>query len=99
MLSDNGSQMVGVARELREMVYGLDAKQLQEFCGEKGIQWIFTTPAVPHQNGCAEALVKSYKNKRTEESDRRISSNTVRVVHLRVRGRKPNEPASHRSHS
>lgn len=61
MLSDNGSQMVGAANELREMVEGLDANQLREFCGEKKIQWIFTTPATPHQNGCAEALVKSCK--------------------------------------
>ena len=61
MLSDNGSQMVGAANELREMVEGLDANQLREFCGEKKIQWIFTTPAAPHQNGCAEALVKSCK--------------------------------------
>eukprot|EP00794_Sanderia_malayensis_P001985 gene1985-2252_t len=27
----------------------------------KGINWIFITPAAPHQNGCAEALVKSNK--------------------------------------
>ena len=26
---------------------------------EKSMQWKFTTPASPHQNGCAEALVKS----------------------------------------
>lgn len=61
MLSDNGSRMVGAANELREVVEGLDANQLREFCGEKKIQWIFTTPAAPHQNGCAEALVKSCK--------------------------------------
>ncbi|XP_068697574.1 uncharacterized protein [Montipora foliosa] len=26
------------------------------------MQWKFTTPAAPHQNGCAEALVKTCKN-------------------------------------
>ena len=61
MLSDNGSQIVGAANELREMVEGLDANQLCEFCSEKGIQWMFTTPAASHQNGCAEALLKSCK--------------------------------------
>ncbi|XP_068749365.1 uncharacterized protein [Montipora capricornis] len=61
ILSDNGTQMVGVANELREMVKGLDGNRLSQFCGEKGIKWIFTTPAAPHQNGCAEALVKSCK--------------------------------------
>ena len=61
ILSDNGTQMVGAAKELREMVKDLDDNQLSEFCGEKGIKWIFTTPAAPRQNGCAEALVKSCK--------------------------------------
>ena len=61
MRSDNGSQMVGAARELREMVKGFDEDQLREFCAEKGIEWKFTTPASPHQNGCAEALVKTCK--------------------------------------
>ena len=62
MLSNNGSQMVGAARELRERVKNLDADQLRDFWTEKGIQWVFTTLAAPHQNGCAEALVKSCKN-------------------------------------
>ncbi|KAL9985573.1 hypothetical protein ACROYT_G007994 [Oculina patagonica] len=55
MLSDNGSQMVGAANELK------DVNQLREFCEEKRIQWIFATPAAPHQIGYAEALVKSCK--------------------------------------
>ena len=62
MLSDNGSQMVGAARELREMIEGLDADKLREFCAEKGMKWIFITPAAPHQNGCAESLVKTCKS-------------------------------------
>ena len=61
MRSDNRSQMVGAARELREMVKGFDEDQLREFCAEKGIEWKFTTPASPHQNGCAEALAKTCK--------------------------------------
>ena len=62
MLSDNGTQLVGAARELREMIQGLDASALKEFCAEKGMKWMFTTPAAPHQNGCAEALVKTCKS-------------------------------------
>ena len=61
MISDNGSQLVGAERELREMVKGWDTNKLREFSAEKGMQWKFTTPASPHQNGCAEALVKSCK--------------------------------------
>lgn len=61
MLSDNGSQMIGAARELREMVQGLNKEQLSDLCAERGIEWKFTTPASPHQNGCTEALVKTCK--------------------------------------
>ena len=61
MISDNGSQLVGAERELREMVDGLDTEKLQEFSAERGMKWQFTTPAAPHQNGCAESLVKSCK--------------------------------------
>ena len=62
MISDNSSQFVGAERELREMVRGLNREQIQEFCADKGMHWKFTTPAAPHQNGCAEALVKTCKN-------------------------------------
>lgn len=61
MRSDNGSQMVGAARVLRQMFKGFDDNQLLEFCAEKGIEWKFTTPASPHQNGCAESLVETCK--------------------------------------
>ncbi|XP_074612412.1 uncharacterized protein LOC141866777 [Acropora palmata] len=61
MLNDNGSQLVGAERELREMIRGWDVEQLKEFNAEKGMKWQFATPAAPHQNGCAEALVKSTK--------------------------------------
>ena len=61
LLSDNGTQLVGAERELREMIEGWDVKQLQEYCSEKDVEWKFITPSSPHQNGCAEALVKSCK--------------------------------------
>ena len=61
MTSDNGTQLVGAVAELRNMVRGLDAKKLREFSTERGMEWRFITPGAPHQNGCAEALVKSVK--------------------------------------
>ena len=61
MISDNGSQLVAAERELREMIKGWSKKELKEFTAEKGMEWQFVTPAAPHHNGCAEALVKSAK--------------------------------------
>ena len=61
MISDNGSQLVSAERELREMIEGFYRETLQEFSAERGMKWQFTTPPAPHQNGCAESLVKSCK--------------------------------------
>ena len=59
MLSDNGTQLVGTARELREMLQGWEIEKLRDFCAENGMVWQFITLAAPHQNGCTESLVKS----------------------------------------
>ena len=56
-----GRNLLEHNRELREMVRGWSERELKDFCAEKGVQWKFVTPGAPHQNGCAEALVKSCK--------------------------------------
>ena len=61
MMSDNGSQLVGAERELREMIKGGNHEEPKEFNAEKGMRWQFITPGAPHQNGCAETLVKDAK--------------------------------------
>ena len=61
MISDNGTNMVGAERELRLMIEGWDKSKLREFCADRGIKWQYTTPLAPHQNGCAESMVKSIK--------------------------------------
>ena len=62
MIGDNCSQFVGAERELGEMVRGLSREEIHDFCAEKVMHWKVTTPAVPNQNGCTEALVKTCKN-------------------------------------
>ena len=61
IMSDSGTQFVGAEKELKNMVRGWSKDELREFCAEKGIEWNFITPGAPHQNGCAESLVKSCK--------------------------------------
>ena len=61
MMSNNGTQMVGAQRELLRMSEGQDIEKLREYCADKGMEWRFTTPEAPHQNGCAEVLVKGCK--------------------------------------
>ena len=43
------------------MIEGWQKEKLKEFAAENGIKWQFITPTAPHQNGCAEAMVKSCK--------------------------------------
>ena len=61
LFSDNGTQLVAAEKELREMVKGWNVKELQDFSAERSVEWKFITPAAPHHNGCAEAMVKSGK--------------------------------------
>ena len=82
----NGTQMVGVVKVLRQIIEEFDAEQLLQFCAETGINWIFITPAAPHQNGCAEALVKRTKRALTNcNSWTRFE--TLGAVHLLARKR------------
>ena len=43
------------------MINDINEEEVQGFGGEMGLQWKFDTPGAPHQNRCAEALVKSCK--------------------------------------
>jgi transposase InsO family protein len=101
MLSDNGTQMVGAERELREMIEGWKATELQEYCAEKGVDWKFITPAAPHHNGCAESLVKSCKLALKKSIGEQILTpfelytvlqEVSNLVNQRPIGRTPNDP-------
>ena len=101
LLSDNGSQMVGADRELGEMVESLNSDKLRDFCAERSINWLFTAPAAPHQNGCAEALVKSCKRALKKAIGEQVLSpfelytcllEVGNLVNQRPIGRVPNDP-------
>ena len=61
IMSDNGTQLVGAERQLRDMIKAWDKERISEFCAGKETKWKFTTPLAPHQNGCTESLVKTSK--------------------------------------
>ena len=100
-MSDNGSQFVGAEKELRQMVGDTNEEEVKEFCGEKGMQWKFTTPGAPHQNGFAEALVKICKTALTKDVGSQVLTLTelytillevANLVNQRPIGRIPNDP-------
>ncbi len=63
--SDHGSNFVGAARELKELVKFLEQQRMQEtiseFCSTQSIQWQFIPEHAPHFGGLWEAAVKSMK--------------------------------------
>ena len=64
--SDNGTNFVGAANELRELVEFLKSQQVQgqisAFCSTQKIQWKFIPEHAPHFGGIWEATVKSFKS-------------------------------------
>ena len=99
--SDNGTQFIGAARQLREMVTGWKKDELKEFCAERQVTWKFITPLAPHQNGCAESLVKSCKHALKKAiGEQRLTpfelhtclQEVANLVNERPIGRIPNDP-------
>ena len=65
MWSDNGSNFVGAARELRELFQllkdSVTQQAIADFCSSQHIQWKFIPERAPHFGGLWEAAVKSMK--------------------------------------
>ena len=61
ILSDNGTNFVGSAREFRELFVALNGTQLAEDAAKLSINWTFNPPGAPHFGGVWERLVKSCK--------------------------------------
>lgn len=63
--SDHGSNFLGAARELRELVQFLELQKTQnlisEFCSLQNIQWKMIPEHAPHFGGIWESAVKSMK--------------------------------------
>ena len=95
--SDNGSNFIGAANELKEMINSWksdtdERKKLVNVCNKYGIKWTFSTPLASHHNGAVESMVKSVKtalNKLLkdqaykEEEYRTIFSKITAVVNSR----------------
>ena len=63
--SDHGTNFVGAAREIKELIAFLKTQRSQdaisEFCSTQNIQWKFIPEHAPHFGGLWEAAVKSMK--------------------------------------
>ena len=94
----NKTQFVGALTDLRQTIQGVDKKVLKDYCA---VLWRFITPAAPHQNGCAEALVKSRKLALKKAVGEHVLTpfelytcllEVANLVNQRPIGRPPNDP-------
>lgn len=60
--SDNGTNFIGVERELREALNGLNQDKIQSAMLQLGIKWCFNPPAGSHHGGVWERLILMVRN-------------------------------------
>lgn len=58
IFSDNGTNFVGAARELKEAFSSLDSARVQQVLFQNGIQWNFNPPAASHHGGVWERIIR-----------------------------------------
>ena len=73
--SDNGTNLCGAERELRQAIQELDQEVLHTWAAKKGITWKFNPPAASHHGGVWERLIRSV---------RQILQSTLREQHVKV---------------
>ena len=61
MLSDNGTNFVGAAKEIQSLVENLDHEKIQRMTVNEGVKWHWNPPAGPHFGGVFESMIKSAK--------------------------------------
>ena len=61
MRSDNGTNFVGAAGELRQAVMSLNQDSIGRYLRHKGIEWHFNPPAASHMGGVWERMIRSVR--------------------------------------
>lgn len=59
--SDNGTNLRGANKELKEAIAGIDWNRVRNFATTRRIEWRFNPPDAPHMGGAWERLIGSVK--------------------------------------
>ena len=59
MWSDNGTNLVGAQRELRQAIQEWNQAQVEAFLLQKEVTWCFNAPSASHHGGAWERLIRS----------------------------------------
>lgn len=57
LVSDNGTNFVGVNRELKEALAALNHQQIEGVLSQVGIRWSFNPPVGSHHGGVWERII------------------------------------------
>ena len=60
-MADNGNNIVGAERELRENIKMWNTVNFASEIAQRGIKWRFNQSSAPHQGGSWERIVRSFK--------------------------------------
>ena len=59
--SDNGTNLVGAYRVLKDAIDQLNQKSVEKFCVKRNITWKFNPPGASHMGGVWEILIRSVR--------------------------------------
>lgn len=59
--SDNGTNFVGVERELKKAILEWNTSRIEDTLLQRGIKWMFNPPTASHQGGVWERLIRSIR--------------------------------------
>ncbi len=81
IVSDNGTNFVGAARELKECLANWNSEAVTNQLAQLGIRWKFNPPSSPHFGGIWERLVRSCKRALYNIlGNRRLTEETLQTV-------------------
>jgi hypothetical protein len=98
MYSDNGTNFVGAAAELKRCLDSLSQDQIMQFLSPQHIEWHFNPPAAPNFGGAWESLVKSVKTTlKTVLSTQLVPESVLRTALIEVEAVVNSRPLTYNS--
>jgi len=98
LYTDNGKNLVGAEREIREALEGWNETKIAGSMANEGIEWHFSPPYASHFGGVWESLVKFCKNAiKTVLQAQRVTDEVLMTVFKEVAGILNSRPLTHLS--
>ena len=98
--SDNGTNLVGACRELKEALNQLNDGRLSLWCQQKGIEWNFHPPSASHFGGLWEREIRSIRkilNSMILERPHRLTDESLRTLMCEAESILNNRPLTYLS--